>query len=124
MIIERTLKFRGSKGQSDLLVLFDSGATFSCIRSDLVGGLAPTDPLVEPVPLETASEGTFIHVEQKALLEFFLNNLRLSDEFMVVPALSEQVVIGATTMQKWRIKLDFDNDEVITDPRASKLKLI
>ncbi len=124
MIINRTLKFRGSKGESDLDVLFDSGATFSCIRHDIVDRLAPTDPLVEPVPLETATEGTFVHVEQKALLEFFLNNLRLSDEFLVVPALSEQAVIGAMTMQKWKIKLDFENDQVITDPRVAKLKLM
>ncbi len=124
MIIERTVKFRGSKGQSDLQALFDSGATFSCVRSDIAGSLALTDLLPEPLPLETASEGTFVHVESTARLEFFLDNLRLSDEFMVVPALSEQVVIGAMTMQKWKIKLDFENDQIITDPRVAKLKLM
>jgi hypothetical protein len=124
MILERDITFRGSKGSAQLRALFDSGATYSCIRPDLVNTLAPTDPLTEPLPLETASEGNYVHVEQRALLEFFLDNLRLSDEFMVVPGLSEQAIIGATTMQKWKIKLDFEHDQVTVDPRAAKLKLV
>jgi hypothetical protein len=43
---------------------------------------------------------------------------------MVVPGLSEQAIIGATTMQKWKIKLDFEHDQVTVDPRAAKLKLV
>ena len=42
---------------------------------------------------------------------------------MVVPGLSEEAIIGATTMQKWRIKLDFEHDEIITDARANRLIL-
>jgi predicted aspartyl protease len=124
MLIERDLVFRGSKGKSELRALFDCGATFSCIRHDIVEKLAPTEPLVEVLPMETASEGNFVHVENTARLEFFLNGLRLSDEFMVIPNLSEEVLIGATTMQKWKIKLDFETDEIITNPRAAKLKLL
>ena len=40
-------------------------------------------------------------------LDFEINDVRLSDEFMVVPYLSEEVIIGVTTMQKWRIKLHY-----------------
>ncbi|HEY0548725.1 MAG TPA: hypothetical protein VGF13_03930, partial [Verrucomicrobiae bacterium] len=56
-------------------------------------------------------------------LEFYLNDLRLTDEFLVVPNLSEEVIIGATTMQKWKIKLDFEHEQIITDPRAARLIL-
>lgn len=124
MIIERDLAFRGSKGQTELHTLFDSGSTYSCIRPDLVEPLATVEPLPEPLEVETASKGNFIHVNDSARLEFKLNGLRLSDEFMIVPGLSEQAIIGATTMQKWKIKLDFEHDQVITDPRAAKLKLM
>jgi hypothetical protein len=47
----------------------------------------------------------------------------LSDEFLVVPGLSEEAIIGATTMQKWRIKLDFGHDQLFVDPRVAKLQL-
>lgn len=36
---------------------------------------------------------------------------------MLLPELSEQTIIGAATLQKWRMKLDFEHDEVIIDQR-------
>jgi len=63
-------------------------------------------------------------------LDFHLNGYRFSDEFMlgsgngVIPGLSQQLVIGAATMRKWRFKLDFEADEVIIDPRLTRLRLL
>jgi hypothetical protein len=34
------------------------------------------------------------------------------------------VIIGAKTMQAWRLKLDNDADDIIIDPRVTKLRLI
>jgi hypothetical protein len=57
-------------------------------------------------------------------LDFFLDDVHLTDEFYIVPGLSEEAIIGATTMQKWRIKLDFETDQPIIDPKVAKLILI
>ena len=62
MILERTLNFQGSKGQADLRALFDSGATYSCIRPDVVGGLAQLERLPKPLNVETASAGMVMRV--------------------------------------------------------------
>ncbi len=124
MLLERKLNFEGSKGAAELETLFDSGATYSCIHPDAAAALETLLSLPRPIDVETASEGTFLRIEHRVPLDFYLNNLRLSDEFMVVPGLSEQAIIGATTMQKWKIRLDFDNDQIITDSRVTKLKLI
>ncbi len=35
---------------------------------------------------------------------------------MLTPGLSEAVIIGAATLQKWRLKLDFEADEVDLRP--------
>jgi len=43
---------------------------------------------------------------------------------MIIPGLSEEAIIGAKTMQAWRFKLDYENDEVIIDPRVTKLRLL
>lgn len=123
-ILERTLQYRGSKGQADLVTLFDSGATYSCINPTLAPTLGMVEALPEPFDLGTASEGTFLRVESAVRLNFYLNDLRLSDEFMIVPGLAEQAIIRAATMQKWKIKLDFEHDQIITDPRVAKLRLI
>ena len=57
-------------------------------------------------------------------LDFYIDDILLSDEFLVVPDLSEEAIIGAATMQKWRIKLDFEYDNVHVDPKVGKLQLI
>jgi len=124
MNIVRTLHFEGSKGQAELISLFDSGSTYSCIHPDLAQQLGNLELLPRPQKVETASKGHFIEIEQRVNLDFYLNNLRLSDEFVIVPNLAEQAIIGALTLQKWKIKLDFEHDEVITDPRVGRIILM
>jgi len=124
MNIVRTLHFEGSKGQAELISLFDSGSTYSSIHPDLAQQLGNLELLPRPQKVETASKGHFIEIEQRVNLDFYLNNLRLSDEFVIVPNLAEQAIIGALTLQKWKIKLDFEHDEVITDPRVGRIILM
>jgi predicted aspartyl protease len=124
MNIIRTLHYEGAKGQAELASLFDSGSTYSCIHPDFAKELGHLEPLPKPRNVETASKGNFIRVEKAVLLDFYLNGLRLDDAFIVVPNLAEQAIIGALTMQKWKIKLDFETDEVITDPRINRLILM
>ncbi|MCX7043960.1 MAG: retropepsin-like aspartic protease [Candidatus Sumerlaeota bacterium] len=124
MLLERTMQFRGSKGRADLKALFDTGATYSCIHPAQAEALAQSQALPDPLEMEIAQEGYRMRITHRIRLDFYLNDLRLTDEFMIVPALSEQAIIGATTMQKWKIKLDFEHDQVLTDPRVAKLKLM
>ena len=104
--------------------MFDSGATYSCINESLVEDLEILTPLHTPMRLATASDHTYMEINNRSTLDFYHEDVRLSDEFLVVPGLSEEVIIGAATMQKWRLKLDFEHDNVIVDPRVAKLILI
>jgi hypothetical protein len=123
-IIEREIKLVGSKGENVRTGLFDSGATYSCIDRDLAKRLGQLDSLPDLLSLETAEQGRVVEVKERISLDFYLNGYRFSDEFMVIPALSQQLIIGAATMQKWRFNLDFENDEVIIDPRVTRLRLL
>lgn len=124
MIIRIPLRFEGSKGEKNLYALFDSGATYSCISEESIEDLEELIKLHTPLRLATASDATFMEISYRTTLDFYHEDVRLSDEFLVVPGLSEEVIIGAATMQKWRLKLDFENDRVIVDPRVAKLILI
>ena len=92
--------------------LFDSGASESFMLEKYAKKLAHLEMLPEPIELATASEGTFMKATHRIVVDFYINDIRLSDEFLVLPNLTEDVVIGATTLQKWRIKLNFDIDDV------------
>jgi len=123
-IIEKEVKLVGSKGEHELVGLFDSGATYSCIDRDLAETLGTLEPLPSPLSLETAEVGRVMEVREAVRLDFHLDDYRFSDEFMIVPDLSDQLIIGAITMQKWRFKLDFEAEEVIIDPRVTRLRLL
>lgn len=123
-IIKHPLLYVGSKGEKSLYTLFDSGANLSCINPDLIEGIEKPVSLGRIRKLATASEGHFIEVKEAVRLDFYINDILLSDEFLLVPNLSEEAVIGAATLQKWRIKLDFEHDQVIVDPKVAKLQLM
>jgi len=122
-IIKIPLRFEGSKGERILYALFDSGANLSCINEEFAGQIANPEAFLHPRKLATASEHHFIEISHAIRTDFYLNDVQLSDEFLVVPQLSEDVIIGAATMQKWRIKLDFEHDSVFVDPKVAKLQL-
>jgi predicted aspartyl protease len=104
--------------------MFDTGATYSVIQKDIAEQIATVIPLDEPIVLRTAEQGRQLTVTQRVVLTIWLNGYRLSDEFLVLEELSRPVLIGAATMQKWRIRLDIANEEVIVDPTATELWLL
>lgn len=123
-IIKHPLLFVGSKGEKHLYTLFDSGANLSCINPSFIGEIETPIPLGRIRKLSIASEGHYIEIKEVIRLDFYINDILLSDEFLLVPGLSEEAIIGAATLQKWRIKLDFEHDLVIVDPKVAKLQLI
>src|SRR5262245_52850715 len=123
-VIKIPLLFVGSKGEKNLYTLFDSGANLSCIDKGSLANLEIPVHLGRTRKLATASEGHFIEVNERVTLDFYINDVLLSDEFLVVPSLSEEAIVGAATLQKWRIKLNFEDDRVEVDPKVAKLQLI
>ncbi|MFQ6032729.1 MAG: retropepsin-like aspartic protease [Candidatus Zixiibacteriota bacterium] len=123
-VVQKLIKVAGSKGSEEVEAIFDSGSTYSCIRPELATKLGMIEALPEPMDFGTAKEGERLQAKQAVRLNFYLDGYRFSDEFMLISGLSEQVIIGAATLQKWRLKLDFEHDEVIIDPKVTKLRLL
>lgn len=123
-ILEKEIELVGSKGRKKVRALFDSGSSYSHIRPDLAASLETVIPLPEPMGFETAKKGEKVEARERVTLNFWIDGYRFSDEFMVVPELSEHIVIGTKTIQKWRFKLDFEIGNVIIDPRVTHLRLL
>jgi predicted aspartyl protease len=123
-ILVKQVTLRGDKGQVELDGMFDTGATYSVIRKDIAEQIATVIPLDEPIVLRTAEQGRQLTVTHRVVLTIWLNGYRLSDEFLVLEELSRPALIGAATMQKWRMRLDMANEKVIVDPTATELWLL
>jgi hypothetical protein len=106
-IIKQPLLFAGSLGEKHLTVLYDSGKSYSCINANFLTNLET------PIQLE----------KEVVQLNFYMDDVLLSDEFLVIPGLSEEAIIGAATMQKWRIKLDFEHDIAIVERNVAPPRL-
>ena len=124
MIIKKELLFEGSKGELNITAMFDTGATYSCITPEKAEKIAMLLPIRHPFTVQTASKGHVIEINQRVTLDFYIDDNHFSDEFIVVPNLSEDVIIGAKTLQSWKIKLDFEHDDIIIDPSVTKIQLM
>lgn len=123
-VIQKKIKLKGSKGSKEVEAIFDSGATYSCIQPELADKLGNIEPLPEIMDFTTAKQGEKLQAKEAIRLNFYLNGYRFSDEFMLIPNLSEEVIIGTKTLQAGRMKLNFETDEVVIDPRVTKLRLL
>ncbi|HLC16922.1 MAG TPA: retropepsin-like aspartic protease [Thermodesulfovibrionia bacterium] len=122
-VIEKKLQFQGSKGDKKISALFDSGATYSCIRQKLAEELEILIPLTKTMKFSTADDKTTLTARYVTRLDFYISNDRFSDEFIVIEGLSDDIIIGAATLQKWRMKLDFEHDAILYDPKVTRLRI-
>jgi predicted aspartyl protease len=122
-ILKLPLLFVGSKGERHLSALFDAGAHFSCIHPDCVEDMETPVHMGRIRYLSTASTAHVIEVTEVVRLDFIIDDIVLSDEFLIVPGLTEEVIIGVATLQKWRLKLDFEHDRVIVNPNLARMQL-
>lgn len=126
-ILSRTISLIGSRGRTDRVALFDSGADYSMIRRDIAEAIA--EPIALPDPenwiFETARAGDEIHATHRITLDFrfYDSDARFSDEFIVFDDAAEEVIIGTATMQKWRIGLDFENEQIVYRKTARRLRV-
>ena len=99
------------------VALFDTGAIYTYVRSDLTRGV----PRVEvPAPPRVAIGGKVIEIKELCFVRGKIEGLDFVAEAVPVDELGEadghklDVLIGARTMEQWEIKLD---------PRTGELDL-
>ncbi|MCS7265674.1 MAG: retropepsin-like domain-containing protein [Armatimonadetes bacterium] len=123
-IVTKKIRLVGSRGEHETEGLFDSGASYSFIKKDVAERLATLEPLPQPMSFEMAEQGATVTARERVVLDFWIDGYRFSDEFLVLDNLSEEIIIGAATMQKWRMKLDMEKEDIIIDPSVTRLRFI
>jgi len=120
-LIAKRIKLVGSRGEHETEGLFDSGASYSFIRAER---LATLEPLPQPMSFGVAQRRAKLAVRERVVLDFWIDGYRFSDEFLVVDNLVDEFIIGAATMQKWRLKLDTEKEDIIVDPSVTRLRFV
>jgi len=126
-ILQKEIMLVGTRARQRHIALFDSGASYSIIRRDIAEALQPLSPLadLEEWVFETARPGELIAAKYSVGLGFRFDDSEalFHDEFFVFDECSEEVIIGAKTLQSCHIVLDFENEQIVYRKTAERLRV-
>jgi len=121
-VIRKKLPVMGRRGKKQVECLFDSGASSSFVRPELVRALGlPTLGLLKPIRIRLGKGST--RVLKRAEVRIGLNGITLPDTAYVLPGLSEEFVIGAEFLERYEIRLDPKRQRFLLPPKR-RLSLI
>jgi len=122
-LIYKDVSVKGDKGDRGFYALWDNGSSESFIRRDLAERVATISKLRISKEFEMG-KGTLLVSESTPTLDIEIEWFNLFWHFLVVSDLSEELIIGADFLPRWNIKLVPENERIIVDPKALKLKLV
>ena len=104
-VIRKNLPLLGRRRRKTIEILFDTGASSSFIRPELVREVGiPTTHLLKPVRIRLGKGST--QVSRIAAVMIRLNGATLADTAYVMPGLTEDYVLGAEFLERYDIRLD------------------
>jgi len=123
-LIIKKVKIAGDKGSTTVEALFDTGASACFIRRSLAKKVA-TITSVPKRRIFTLGDGKrTLQTNEFVQLDITLKRTVFFHPAVVVDQLADDLIIGADFLQRWKIKLDPETEEVIIDKKALELKLV
>ncbi|MFQ5825090.1 MAG: retropepsin-like aspartic protease [bacterium] len=123
-LITKQLLLEGDKGKTDVVALFDTGASASFIKREIAQNLATIVKLPTPWTFIQGDGKNEITIQNGIMVNLTINDITIFQQILVADELSEELIIGADTMQRWKIRLDPEHEDVIIDRKVLDLKLV
>jgi hypothetical protein len=124
MIIQQ-VEIIGDKGRRNIRALLDSGASDSVIRKDVAQNVATFIRLSEPLSFVLGDGRTTMKAEYFTGISFILKGYTFSAQrVLIVDELEEELILGVDVFQRWKLKLDFEREDVIIDKEMLKMRLV
>ena len=116
--------YLGTQGEKTLNTFFDETISLSRINSTALNGIESPKRLGRPRTIHDPAKGNSLLAQYGVCLDFYINGILLSDEFIVMPQQIEEVIMGGATIRKWRMRMDVATKTIFVDPRMAKHQLI
>ena len=115
-VIRKKLPFVGRRRKREVECLFDTGASSSFTRPELVRELRlPTANLLRPLRIRLGKGWT--PVSKLAAVMIRLNGVTLADTACLMPGLSEEYVLGSDFLERYDIRLDPKRRRLLLPPK-------
>jgi len=121
-LIYKELRIEGDQGARDARILFDTGASRCFIKREIAEAIGTINKT--SISLRFATATGIEETDEIVFAHVWLNGHPLHWMFIVVPDLSEEVILGVDFFQVWKIRLDPEQENITIDPNALKLKLV
>ena len=94
------------------LALVHTGASVCCISEKLFQSLSRSHAIVtKQIRMKIyLADGGVRHVRKSAKLQFKIGNIPFTQEFVVMPSISEPLILGTTFLRKAKSKISFKED--------------
>ena len=123
--IIKEVEIIGDKGKTTAKTLFDSGASDSVIREDIAKKIATLIKWEEPVFFILGDGDSTMQSEYSTDIRFVLEgSIYPPQRVIVVGKLEEDFIFGADALQRWKIKLDMENEDLILDKSVLRLRIV
>ena len=122
-LIIKPTSITGDKGNTTVQALFDTGAYSSFLRRDIaqrVGTIVATPTAIKFTMAD--GRGT-LEVGDVITLDIVIGDVTVFFTVYVVDELAEEMIIGADMLQRWKIRLDPEQEQISVDPQALRLRL-
>ncbi len=121
-LIYKPITLIGTAGTRTLNALMDRGASRCYIHRDKAAQIAALSKMPSSVTLRLGKGSINVDEMLNSLVE--LDGHLVPWSFIVVPDLTEELIIGADFFQQLKIELDPETEEITIDPSALKIQLI
>ncbi len=116
-----TVRASGDKGEADVDVLFDTGATLSFVMRSVAEKLATITKMPKPYKI-IIGDGSNLSVTDMAVLAIKAAGQTIMDTFLVLENGVEDVVLGEATMRKFGLKIDLEHGTIFSEMKIDKTK--
>ncbi|MFN7972660.1 MAG: hypothetical protein U0166_09985 [Acidobacteriota bacterium] len=91
--------------EASVKALFDTGSFYSIVRDDRLPRGAAILRYKTPRTMRAASKGSVLTTEGEITLVLRIGDKQVNDVALVSSSLSQEMIVGAGTMQKWDISI-------------------
>ena len=122
-LIIKNYTVTGDKDSATVQALLDTGAGASFLRRDIAERVGTIAPIAQPQRFTMADGKEALTVDETVNLNVTMEGVSLFFTFLVIEELGEEMIIGADMMQRWKIRLDPEQEAVSIDPLALRLRV-
>ena len=122
-LIIKPTPITGDKGTTTVRALFDTGAVSSFLRREIAQTIGTIVATPTALRFTIAEWNGTLEVGDVITLDIVIGDVTVFFTVFVVDELAEEIVVGADMLQRWRIRLDPEQEQISVDPQVLRLRL-